>query len=723
MRSLFNHFRNVQKTLQHKHASPLYIFFLIVVLTVTLSLNGRSLFNMAVEAATYTAGVTTIGSILDSGNNNGISSTQVTTGANAGTLSTIKVYIGTVNAQPNNHMRVAIYADNGSDAPGALLASSAAQVLTKNSWNSFAMSAITINANTKYWLGFNVDGANTKYALALNASAKSAWKIPTTYGTWPNPFGTPSEPIAAKQYSIYMTYDSVAPTATPTPTTAPTATPTPTTAPTPTPTSTPGCTGVTVATTDDLQSKINANPAGTTFCLAAGTHKPTSQSGYTPLSNDIFVGNGDSAVISGSKDVIGFTASGSNFVATGFLPGSPSTQGQCRSDHPLCKQAQDVYYDGVRLDNVSSQGNLGVGKVFLDYPSNKLYIHDNPSGHTIEQAWATKLFSGSATGVQIKNLTIQMTAGPAQTGVIDPASGATGWVVDHNNLRFNHGYGVGPGISGGLTITANHIHHNGQIGTGGDGGNITVNANEVDHNNTAGYDDLWEAGNKFGHATNFTITNNYYHDDFGPGIWCDINCANGTISGNYVAHEWGQGIFYEISCGPVSIHDNTLVGNYIAGIMASASKNVDIYNNAIYTDPTYTHPLAGAIIGDQRGIWNFQQDRPETSSCGEHVATNVTTHDNSVESNGPDSSFGGKNGLWTDTQRTDIYNSLGNSFTHNTYHDTAAGSEWAWNVCGTYTCVLSFASWQSAGQDTTGSVVADDPTAPAPPSLVTGPQP
>jgi hypothetical protein len=478
-----------------------------------------------------------------------------------------------------------------------------------------------------------------------------------------------------------------------------------------------------VASSDDLQAKISANPAGTTFCLQAGTHRPASVDGYVPLAGDTFLGVDDKAIVSGSKVLSGFTASGSDYVATGFLPSAPSdNRGNCRSDHPLCEQSQDVYLDGVRLENVASRTALAAGKVFLDYPNNKIYVRDNPTGRTVEQAWATRLFGGSATNVKIKNLTIQMTAGRAQTGVIDPGAGGTGWVVDHNDLRFNHGYGVGPGSTGGLTVTANHVHHNGQSGTGGNGAGNLIDSNEVDHNNTAGYDDLWEAGNKFGQASNFTITNNYYHDDFGPGIWCDIDCGSGVISGNYVAHEWGQGIFYEISCGPVSIHDNILIGNSVAAINASASKNVDIFNNQTYTDPSYVHPLAKAAIPNQRGIWHLQQSRGTGALCGERVLANVKTHDNSVELNAS-VDYGGKVGVWTDTQRTDIYTSLGNSFAGNNYHQSAASPDWQWNVCGTYTCSLSFPQWQAAGQDVSGSVVADNPAAPAPPNLVTGPRP
>src|SRR6516165_9889595 len=46
------------------------------------------------------------------------------------------------------------------------------------------------------------------------------------------------------------------------------------------------CTGVTVNPTDNLQNLVNANPAGTTFCLQPGVHHDS----VKPKSNDIFTG-------------------------------------------------------------------------------------------------------------------------------------------------------------------------------------------------------------------------------------------------------------------------------------------------------------------------------------------------------------------------------------------------------------------------------------------------
>jgi len=486
------------------------------------------------------------------------------------------------------------------------------------------------------------------------------------------------------------------------------------------------CIGVTVNSGDDLQSLITANGTATTFCIQAGTNRITASGGLTPKTNDKFIGVGQNAIVDGSKLLTSWTVSGSNWFATGFLPGTaPSGGGTCASATPMCNQPNDIFRDGVWLSPVASQGALATGKAFVDYPNNRVYVRDDPNGHTVEQAWASRLFTGTATGVQIKNLTLQHAASITFYGAVDPGVGGTGWIIDHDEIRWNHGYGTGPGSASfgqtsNLTITASNVHHNGQDGTGGDGVGNTVRNNEVHHNSYAGYDVTWDGGNKFGHARNLLVDGNYYHDEIGPGIWCDIDCEDITVTNNYIERAQ-RGIMYEISCR-ASIHDNTVVdssgpdpgGWGSISILISNSEGATVYNNHTYN-------------GD-RGVWAVNVDRTGTptncTSGGEHVVKNLDVHGNFMDLNPADPPFGGKTGLWTDTGRTDLYSTLNNHYQGNTYYDTTPSSEWDWGMPSPpYTPMISFAAFQAAGQDTTGSVVSSDPAAPSPPTLVVGPQP
>ncbi|MDX6681830.1 MAG: polyhydroxybutyrate depolymerase [Solirubrobacteraceae bacterium] len=170
-------------------------------------------------AATRTAGRTVISSTSYTGQQNVLSATQVRTGSVAGTLSSISVFVRGMHAAPLNHMQVAVYADDGAGAPGSRIAQGTTNTLQPNGWNAFAMPAAGVAANTNYWLAFNVDGSATQVSIGAVSGGRAAWRYPLSFGTWPASYGTPSRPIEARQYSIFMTYSDtdVAPTPAPPP--------------------------------------------------------------------------------------------------------------------------------------------------------------------------------------------------------------------------------------------------------------------------------------------------------------------------------------------------------------------------------------------------------------------------------------------------------------------------------------------------------------------------
>ena len=499
-----------------------------------------------------------------------------------------------------------------------------------------------------------------------------------------------------------------------------TAAPTTTAGPTTTTTPPTGCTGVSVLPTQDLGAVMAANPAGTTYCLQPGTHRVTTRSGLLPETGDTFQGVGQNAIVSGSKTLTGWTASGSDFVANGFLTSVAPTYGPCIAGKPLCNQPEDVWLDGNWLVPVQTRAELAAGKVFLDYPGNKVYVRDNPAGHELEQSWARRSFTGSAKNVSFKNFSVINTASEGNMGTIDPGSGGTGWLLDHMDMRHNHGYGTGPGTDGDYTIRFSRVHENGQDGLGGDGAGVVATDNEVFQNSYAGWDKVWDAGNKMGHTVNALVARNYVHDERGVGLWCDINCVNATYADNYVKNAAAGGIMFEISCGS-SIHDNVVVN--------SGTDQADLANASIFiSNSRGSEVYANKTFGGFRAIWAWEVDRPEATStaCPEHHVKNLNVHDNQMDLNSTPPAWGAKVGLWTDSGDNTWFTGQNNRFQGNTYYDTTPGSDdWNWHtVTGqTYADTNPWTVWQGYGQDTTGSVLGSVPTPPAPPVLVVGPQP
>jgi hypothetical protein len=199
------------------------------------------------SAATATLGRTVVGSQVDSGDSNEINGGRFATGAAAGTVSSMSVFVASVDAAPNNLFQLAIYSDSNG-LPGALIASTASGTLTANAWNTLPLTA-PLSANTPYWLMYNTNGrTRASNDMGFDGGGTDAWSIGAVpFGAWPASFGPAA--TGSQLFSIYATYDTGS-TPTATATFAASATPTQAFTATPTgvpPTATPSATATTTA--------------------------------------------------------------------------------------------------------------------------------------------------------------------------------------------------------------------------------------------------------------------------------------------------------------------------------------------------------------------------------------------------------------------------------------------------------------------------------------------
>ncbi|MDQ1427191.1 MAG: hypothetical protein QOK39_667, partial [Acidimicrobiaceae bacterium] len=180
-------------------------------------------------------------------------------------------------------------------------------------------------------------------------------------------------------------------------------------------------------------------------------------------------------------------------------------------------------------------------------------------------------FTQSGTNVTIRYLNIQGFVPPHDEGVVNHDSAAN-WVIQDNWIHDNTGAAVmvGPGN----VVAYNCIANNGQYGFNafyapGDN-NITIDHNEISGNDTSNLD-LTDpncgcfGGGKIWNTMNGSVTNNWVHDNGGPGIWADTNNAGILIDGNYIADNDGEAIFYEISYNAQITNNNILRNNIVKG--------------------------------------------------------------------------------------------------------------------------------------------------------------
>jgi Right handed beta helix region len=235
-------------------------------------------------------------------------------------------------------------------------------------------------------------------------------------------------------------------------------------------------------------------------------------------------------------------------------------------------------------------------------------------------------FTGGASNVTIKYLTIQdfgigssattPSGDNAGQGVVNHDAGR-GWVMQYLTVQYNAGAGVFVGTDGNLSYSC--LRDNGEYGFQGQGSdagrfsgtNLTIDHNEVTGNNTWNWESKdggcgCSGADKFWNVANVKLTDNYIHNNHGPGIWADTNNANFDVENNYVSGNDGEGVIYEISYNLRLAH-NIFVRNALAeGPALGGFPDSAVYISESGGDSRVPHSYGAAIdIFDNRFIDNW----------------------------------------------------------------------------------------------------------------------
>lgn len=477
-----------------------------------------------------------------------------------------------------------------------------------------------------------------------------------------------------------------------------------------------------------IQTAVDANVAGTTFCIAAGTRRMTVS--IKPKAGDKFYGE-YGAVLNGAKVLTGAVSSAGVWYYTGQTQNTASTYtGDCKVDYPRCAYTNEVFIDDVRMRQVGTLEEVTTGKWFFDYTADRIYIGDDPAGHTVETSIADIAFtSNGVNNVVIKNLVMEKYANRSQVGVVQAAnSGSTtpsGWVVDYNEVRLSHGLGIRVGNYG--TISNNYVHHMGQLGIGGGGDSasgtiiygMVADHNELSYNNMAGFLNGFESGGcKFAVSDGTRLSNNYSHDNMGPGLWIDTNNIRAIIEDNTVEDNYDNGIRVEIGFSTI-IRNNIVRRNSIAnvdvyffgaGILNQNSRDVEVYGNT--------------LEDNGGGISAIQQSRTVPNRLygyADFTIDNFNVHDNNV------TLTMGLHGVGQTVSDNSWFTSHGVKYTCNTYdlsgapakpfgwqNATRTLTEWHGYGLDVGTCAVTVTppsiSASSAGGATTLTITAGTPS-------------
>lgn len=303
-------------------------------------------------------------------------------------------------------------------------------------------------------------------------------------------------------------------------------------------------TGVAVLPGQSIQSAVNANPAGTTFILKAGTH--TRQS-VIPKSGDVFQGE-VGTVLDGQGAPYAFSKGSAPYPSnvtirglkiTGYTPPMQSGTIQAGDASGVSGGTTGWVIDGNEVSYNAEYG-IRIG--------NSGQVINNNVHHNMRLNIA-----GSATNTLVANNEI-----------------AFGNYQNAYNTNFEAG-GTKFAYSDGLILRANYVHDNVGVGIHMDENNIntTIESNRVDRNGSEG------VAIEISYATiirNNTVTNNG---------WADPR--------NRYTYLWNAGIGVHASQN-VEIYGNTVSGNYagIVGIEQDRSTDKAVYGPHIVQN-MYVH--------------------------------------------------------------------------------------------------------------------------------------
>ncbi|HYI46071.1 MAG TPA: right-handed parallel beta-helix repeat-containing protein [Actinomycetota bacterium] len=379
------------------------------------------------------------------------------------------------------------------------------------------------------------------------------------------------------------------------------------------------CLGTIVLPGDSIQTAVDGQSEGTTFCLLPGIYRLRFP--VFPKNGQTFVGQ-PGAIVMGSETVT-FEQDGNTWVSSGNAQEPTPAVTKCaRRARKVCNMPFRLFRDDARMRPVASAERLGPGKFFFDLAQDTVRISEDPAGHVFELGAAPLAFTGtrvdaSANDVTIRGLEFQYFANQ-RIGVISTFTGR-GWLIEDNIVHHSHGCGIYGGTQS--VVRGNFVHHMGQLGLCGQGEDILVEDNEIANNNLDGFDPRWEAGGaKWVNTTRLTVRNNLSHDNKGPGLWTDGNNIDTVYEGNTVENNTEEGIFHEISYDAI-IRNNTVrnngheLGAWGSGIQVSSSRNVEIFGNT--------------VDGPWNGI-SLLQERRGKGTHGAFRLTNASVHDNNV---------------------------------------------------------------------------------------------
>ncbi len=357
------------------------------------------------------------------------------------------------------------------------------------------------------------------------------------------------------------------------------------------PTGDDNATGSQTAPWQTLEHAVASAPTGSTIVMRAGTYSESVTIDGKRLTIQPFPK--EAVIFDGSQVVSTWAPQGSVWRARWTYRFPRQRLDMVSSKYPMANAPDQVFADGVQLEQAGAQSDVGPGSFYVDRSAHALYIGTDPAAHVISASYLpTALTFTNADGSVVRGIKIERYATPLNSyAPLQVLSNG----MSIENIVSQDNAAAGITVQGaGVTLNHDTFIDNGQLGVHAyhaDG--LVIDANLLRHNNTQHFDPSTEAGGvKVSSTTGVTVRSTEADHNLGDGIWFDVFVTGATVVRNVVHHNDDEGIQYEISTNAV-IASNIVYDNGGAGIRLTESTGIDVWNNTLVTNQRDIEVLDG----------------------------------------------------------------------------------------------------------------------------------
>ena len=294
----------------------------------------------------------------------------------------------------------------------------------------------------------------------------------------------------------------------------------------------------------------------------------------------------------GSVEVVGWVADGGVWRHDGWtteFDASPTySRGAPDSDEqywgfvnpasPMAAHPDQVWIDGVALQQVGSRSLVTSGTFFHDLGADRLYIGSDPSGHEVRAAALVRAFRVRSDNSVLRGIGIRRYA-PSVPDMGAVVLERPGIVVEHVAVWDSSTTGVSA-LAANITLRNVHVARSGMLGIHGNhADDLLIDQVVSEDNNTEGFNTSPVSGGiKVTRSRGITVRDSVVRDNRGPGLWLDESVYDIEVIGNEMRDNQGHGTSIEISAQAV-FADNIIAGNSGHGIKVNNASDVRIWNN------------------------------------------------------------------------------------------------------------------------------------------------